>query len=59
VYIEFVKWLLHLAEELQGFGDFMINGGCQCWIKPENRGLEVFEASRRMRFNHGCKSRIL
>jgi hypothetical protein len=53
VYIEFVTWLLHLSEELPCPGDLIINGKCSI----KNRGLGVFEASWRMRFNHGCKSR--
>ena len=55
MYIEFVKRLLDLVEELRRLGDFIINRKHSI----KNRRLGDFEASWHMRFNHGCKSRIL
>ena len=49
VYIEFVKWLLHLSEELPCLGDSIINGRCSI----QNRGLEVIEAGWCVKFSHG------
>jgi hypothetical protein len=57
VYIEFVKWLLHLSDELLCLGDFIINLNRKCRMK--NKRIGVFEAGWSVRINHGLDSGIL